>query len=492
MSHFEKNCISVIIASLFLLLMAQYAFADNAEAPEPAYFDLPVTIDTIKVGISFGDTAADEVRLTCENSDGYSLGYFDYSRSFHELFMVEFPDIVLRPDTGFTLNSGEEDETVVGPWHLITDDVFDRFNDAHDAADGISDGFVGLIDGKFRVLVGSFLNSDDAELWLNGRDIQAQPFTGSEYSVLVTVPDTKQCVFIIDNGEKTKLALRKLSSDDAVSYCGNRYGGDFEVFRRGYKLTVVNYIGLEDYVKGVLPYEMIASWPMEALKAQGTCARTYVMNNIGSYFADGFDVRNDTYSQVYKGMTGTAESTDIAAEATKGEYVRYKGLLCRIYYMSSDGGATASSADVFAQRRAYLSGIIDDSEDDLDFYNKTWSSVLRESTVVRHFNENGAKLKNIKDLTAIRSDTGIVIKLEAADSKGNTGVLCGQDCFIELGLNSLNFEVTELPDDLWEFSGKGWGHNCGMSQWGAYAMARDLNADCAKIIDHYFTGAYIR
>ena len=55
---------------------------------------------------------------------------------------------------------------------------------------------------------------------------------------------------------------------------GNAYCGDFEFMRSGYRLAVINYVGLEDYVKGVLPYEMNGEWPLEALKAQAVCART--------------------------------------------------------------------------------------------------------------------------------------------------------------------------------------------------------------------------
>lgn len=89
---------------------------------------------------------------------------------------------------------------------------------------------------------------------------------------------------------------------------------------------------------------------------------------------------------------------------------------------------------------------------------------------------------------------GNVIELEIKDMSGNAVNISGEDCFRKMGLNSLHYSVSKQTVDdetMFVFEGGGWGHNCGMSQWGAYSMAYNYGADCNKIIDFYFNGAYI-
>ena len=66
-----------------------------------------------------------------------------------------------------------------------------------------------------------------------------------------------------------------------------KYRGDFVYTRTGNAVTVMNYVGLEDYIKGVIPYEMSASWPKEALKAQAVCARSYADGQMDRHKSQG-------------------------------------------------------------------------------------------------------------------------------------------------------------------------------------------------------------
>ena len=77
-----------------------------------------------------------------------------------------------------------------------------------------------------------------------------------------------------------------------------RWYGGFEFRPSGGKVNVINVVGLDDYVKGVLPYEMSADWPLEALKAQAVCARTYALLPSRHYGTDRFDVCNADCCQV--------------------------------------------------------------------------------------------------------------------------------------------------------------------------------------------------
>ena len=92
-------------------------------------------------------------------------------------------------------------------------------------------------------------------------------------------------------------------------FSGYKYRGGFQYHRRnGGNLTVVNMVELEDYVNGVVCYEMGREWPLEALKAQALCARTYVMKNLGKHNSFGFDICPTAYCQAYHGMGSNKEN----------------------------------------------------------------------------------------------------------------------------------------------------------------------------------------
>lgn len=123
------------------------------------------------------------------------------------------------------------------------------------------------------------------------------------------------------------------------------------VRRSGDKLTVINIVDIEDYVKGVIPYEMSGSWPIEALKAQALCARTYAAShfNANSYY--GFDVTNDTYSQVYRGLTGATSTSDAAVEQTAMIYILYAGEPISAMYCSLQRRRDGGQREHHRQRR---------------------------------------------------------------------------------------------------------------------------------------------
>lgn len=490
-ARYRKMLLTLLLFAVILPIFTASSNADGDEAPAPAYFDIEQSVETIKVGINSGYSALWEAKLLNKTGSGYAFGYFDYTRVFHDLGYTACTALSMRGDVGFVL----PDDTKVGPYHMLLNDIYGSFDEAKSVADGLWGGFPGYINGQYRVLVGAYANESKTYEAINKRGMDAQAFTGSEFSILAAETDTSELQFLYDNGQGTKLAVRPVGADKPETWFGGDfYCGNFEYVRSGSRLTVINYVNAEDYVKGVLPYEMSGQWPLETLKAQAVCARTYVMNNINAYSDDGFDVRNDTYSQVYRGAAGATEITNIAAESTSGKLVRYRGAVCKVYYMSSDGGSTDSGENVFSQRRSYLLGVADPYEKDIEFYNKTWKSELKPESIVSRLSGYGYELAEISEISTVYSDMGNVIELEIKDMSGNAVNISGEDCFRKMGLNSLHYSVSKQTVDdetMFVFEGGGWGHNCGMSQWGAYSMAYNYGADCNKIIDFYFNGAYI-
>ncbi|HMG73394.1 MAG TPA: SpoIID/LytB domain-containing protein [Pyrinomonadaceae bacterium] len=149
------------------------------------------------------------------------------------------------------------------------------------------------------------------------------------------------------------------SSDEAsapVRFNDKPFRGKIEVFAntRG-ALTVVNVIGLEDYVRGVVPNEL--SYPaIEALKAQAIAARTYALKNRGQFAFDGYDLLPTTRSQVYRGLTSETSLTSRAVDETRGMIATYNGEPINALYTSTCGGRTEDAENIFNDPVPYLRG----------------------------------------------------------------------------------------------------------------------------------------
>ena len=141
-----------------------------------------------------------------------------------------------------------------------------------------------------------------------------------------------------------------------VRFNDKPYRGKIEVFAnpRG-ALTVVNVIGLEDYVRGVVPNEL--NYPaIEALKAQAIAARTYALKNRGQFASEGFDLLPTTRSQVYRGLSSETPLTSRAVEETRGMIATYNGQPINALYTSTCGGRTEDSENIFNEAMPYLRG----------------------------------------------------------------------------------------------------------------------------------------
>jgi len=137
-----------------------------------------------------------------------------------------------------------------------------------------------------------------------------------------------------------------------LSLDGKQYRGQLEVSVAGSFLRVVDVVGLESYVQGVVAGEMPDSWPAEALRAQAVAARSFALARLVK--GKPFDLYSDPRSQMYLGVAGEKPATNAAVQATAGQVVVYGGKVATTMYFSSSGGRTASAADVFGTAIPYL------------------------------------------------------------------------------------------------------------------------------------------
>lgn len=457
---------------------------------------ISVKTSVIKVGLDYyyssaRNSSVASATLTNYVGSGYIFGYYDANRNFFEVGRTAETKLTMVKDTNVTVSAG-----TVGCYHVKLPGSYSSFDAAAAAASAYTGGFPAYYDGAYYALAGHYKSVDDAQAAV-ASGIPGEAFSASNRCVVVTKTGTTQILFEFDCGSSYALAVRPIANGGKAetTYNGNfRYYGDFQFIRTtGENMTVVNILPLEDYVKGVVPYEMSASWPLEALKAQALCARTYVMSNINAYSSYGFDVTDDTYCQAYCGTRSANSTTDRAVEETAGLYITYGGRLCEALYFSSDGGATEDSENVFASAIPYLRGVIDPYEDAIDFPNKTWSAQLTASQITSRLQAKGYTISTIASVKPEYTTIGNMGKLTFTDVNGKSVTVTKTGCYSVLGLKSVHFTMEESQSSpgTYLIEGGGWGHNVGMSQWGANAMASVYGYSYAQIIGFYYTGVTI-
>ena len=538
-----------------------------------------------------------------ENEDGYGagyrFGYYDSNLDFVELGYTDTRTTkaaVLKTENlwyGYssslsknTYSSSIDSDILVGCYHVLVEEDLRNFEQAREAAEDYEDGFVAYIDGEYQVRAGSFETKEDALRYGESGEVVGT----SAYGLTVVETGTDHILFQYDEGQGTKLAIQP-GADGAREtrtwFSNYNYRGGFEYFRRtGGNVTVVNVVSLEDYVNGVICYEMGPSWPLEALKAQAVCARTYVLRNLGTHSSYGFDICNSTYCQVYYGMgNGTVSYSPSATsmqavEETEGMVVTYNGKLAETPYSASFGGASEDAYYVWGSDTTntypYLCGVEDPYETydssytvsytasqlekrlqsygygtstSLDYLELEYSKLGNVIAVTIHW-KNGKTnsiypsgsnaIRSVFDVNSIRftvngetvnpssksvsgrsakstSGSGLTVNGDSVDSLDGMYVISGSGTVSAIEdepyLVSGSGDITALEDfsgsdssggcgsnqgggtvtvsgSSYVFEGAGYGHQIGMSQWGANAMAKQ-GFDYKDIITFYYPGVKV-
>ena len=200
-----------------------------------------------------------------------------------------------------------------------------------------------------------------------------------------------------------------------VSLDGRAYRGRFEVVAQGGFLRVINHVGLEDYIQGVVADEMPHTWPLEALKAQAVAARSYALKSIVK--GKPFDLYADVRSQVYGGIAAEEPTSTAAVRATAGRVVTYDGQIATTYYFSTSGGKTANAEDVFGVAVPYLISR-PDPWDKISPLHRWGPLLLGARTVQAKFGAGSRVL----DLTSVETPSGRLRSLTVHTVAGSTSV----------------------------------------------------------------------
>ena len=191
------------------------------------------------------------------------------------------------------------------------------------------------------------------------------------------------------------------------------YRGRMVLLREGSGVLAVNHVSLEHYLYGVVPAEMPASWPAEALKAQAVVARSYALTSRA--VGGAWDVFADVRSQVYRGVLAEVASTTDAVRATRGRVVTVGGQVAQTFFFSTSGGRTASNEEGFGGAPLSYLRSVEDPHDDLSPVH-TWTA---------RFSRREAQ-RRLRDLVAGRLE-GIEVASRTASGRAATVLLRGSE-----------------------------------------------------------------
>ena len=422
--------------------------------------------EMVRVGLAYGSGAL--VNANLENNTGYGsgyrMGYFDDGLDFVELARTDEDEtqitMVKTQNTwvnGTSYSNSDNGGDVIGCYHVLVESGYRSYEQAAADAQEYRDGFVAWIDGDYQVRAGAYTSRQEAE-------DAAQSLGGtvagtSSYAVNVTRTGTAEILFQFDGGDDLALGVMPdVTGADTVRtwFKGYRYCGGFRYERiGGGDLTVVNIVDLETYIKGVVPYEMSNSWPLEALKVQAVCARSYAYINIhsGKHTSYHFDVCNTTDCQAYYGAGTNSSSyqanerTDQAVDETAGEYAWYDGQVIEAFYSSSHGGASESVYNVWGsslEQYPYLCGVEDPYEADMASKNSysSWTVSYTSSELAQRLQARGYNASSgIASLTLTYSDLGNVIQVRVTYGNGESNDLKPTSIRSVFGVSSIRFTV---------------------------------------------------
>ena len=182
-------------------------------------------------------------------------------------------------------------------------------------------------------------------------------------------------------------------------------------------ITPYNVVDMEQYLYGVVPGEMPASWPPEALKAQAVAARSIAIYQYNRHTAKGYNVVDTTITQVYGGYSKEDKRTNAAVDATAGQTIKYNGKTAEAVYFSTSGGTTESAVNVWGSEIPYLVGGTDAYETEPEQGN--WTRQITLADLNNCLVKQGANIGNAQgvQITA-RTASGRVKEMKILGTNG--------------------------------------------------------------------------
>ncbi len=256
----------------------------------------------------------------------------------------------------------------------------------------------------------------------------------------------------------------------------------------------VQGMDIESYVQGVLAGEMRADWPMEALKAQAILARTFVLKFINEKESKykGADISTDiTEAQAYD-ETKINDRILKAVDETRGLVLSYNGAFPYAWFHAHAGGQTelaTKALDYEGQEPGYTQSVESPDSDRAPDAVKNWTATFTAEEVGAAADKAGVQTGAVRTIEiGEKGESGraVTFKINGSDVSG-PGLRIALD---PAKLKSTMIRDVSVSNGKVTFTGSGYGHGVGMSQWGAYGMA-EQGASAQDIVMHYFKNVSI-
>ena len=362
-----------------------------------------------------------------------------------------------------------------------------------------------------------------------------------DYNIIFSYNEKDRFLITSKDGYERKIGVENKYYRDYI---------DVKIIRD--ELLVVNHIDVNSYLYGVVPSEMPASFPIDALKAQAIAARSYTLKSLNKHINEGYNLCDTTHCQVYGGISREHINTNTAVDETWGMVITYNGDIIDAVYHSNSGGYTVDSREAWGNGLPYLVAIKDDFS--LESPNSSWDLTIDCSQINDRLKSNGINIGEVIDIEIVeRSPSSRVSKLKIIGKSGEK-ILSRDQIRQVLGFEDLKstwftikkegnigYSKAVYAIDGWDknpqmininkchiidaslirtanrgsangitsrdrirevinndtsgdgkfiIEGQGYGHGVGMSQWGAKKMA-ELGYSYDEILKHYYKGVDI-
>ncbi len=430
----------------------------------------------ISVGLFYNDTAVNSMLVRSGN--GFNIGTFE--DEFDVIFsLADTRQMIIAPDASYYLGLKRSYNTTAEAQEMLQQLMEDKIS-----------AFIVRETEGWNVFIGSFDSMRKAEDEIDHLNLDENwTVMGNNRGMIKISDGENKTVLLYDDNSPLYISDASDSIYQSVLQIGNiKYRGALTALSHtDQQLTVINRLPIEQYLYGVVPKEMPATWHSEALKAQAVAARGFALANIGKFNHIGFDVCNTVNSQVYGGYESEKAATTKAVDETYGKVMSANGELVIPYYHSNSGGQTESSEYVWNEEVSYVRGI--DDPYSLDAPHAQWQSIITYDELELKLLEKQIDIGRIIDVEIINmSPNGRVLELQITGNDGSHSIFKQESRWV-FGLKSNYFSIS-INNDAVTFNGFGYGHGVGMSQHGARVMA-ETGFGWQEILAHYFTGIRI-
>ncbi|MBR5287138.1 MAG: SpoIID/LytB domain-containing protein [Clostridia bacterium] len=260
------------------------------------------------------------------------------------------------------------------------------------------------------------------------------------------------------------------------------------------KAEKIERLSVEEYLPAVLAGEMAGDWPMEALKAQAILARTFVLQFVSQKESmyEGADISTDIREAQAYNAEAVNDRIRQAVKETRGLVLNAGGELPYAWFHAHSGGLTARAKeglDYEKEEPGYTQCVKGMENDEAPEEAARWEAAFTAEEVLAAAADAGAKVDKL---------TGISIGERGESGRAKTLMISGREVSapafrIAIGstkMRSCLLESLRVEDGQVHMRGRGYGHGVGMSQWGAYAMAKE-GKTAQEIVMHYFAGVAI-